>query len=339
MAEVKGQVETQPALTQLNPHEAVQLIAEMIEKSDSGEQPRDDSGKFIKAEAEAKATPEKPETVPEEPQAEAPKPEDEQPEITPEPRRFRLKYKGEELEKEEPEVIALAQQGFDYTQKSQALAKEKEELGLKIKTEVEQRQKLYEDQMEVYKQAVLKLADPEAMGADLSKIAETDPVKAQKLFFKRIEINQALQAVQAEQQKIAQTRQFELQQQMRKQANDAIELLPTKISGWNNDLYGKILKAGIDEYGFKPDEVNAITDPRAIQVLNDARQWREYQAAKPKSMEKRIAAVPKVSKPGTTEKADPNASKLKESMARLDKSGTRGDAVDVVRQLIESGKL
>jgi hypothetical protein len=335
-----GQAPAQPAIPEsLNPHEASALLAQMLEAEDKTDaQPRDDKGKFAKPETQQ--TPEKAETPPGEAKAEETAPAEETPEITPEVRRFKLKYKGEELEKEEPEVIALAQQGFDYTQKSQALAKEREELALKVKTEVEQRQKHYEEQLEVYKQSVLKLADPEALSADLNKLSETDPVKAQQLFFKRLEINQALQAVQAEQQKIAQAKQVEFQGALEKQAKEAVETLQTKIPGWSTDLYGKILKTGIDSYGFKQQEVNAITDPRAIEVLNDARQWREYLAAKPKTVDKKVPPVaPKVQKPGAGDSTEPKANKIQEGMARLSKSGSRTDAVDLVREMIDQGKL
>ena len=41
------------------------------------------------------------------------------------PRKLKLTHNGEEIEKDETEVIALAQQGFDYTQKTQKLAEER----------------------------------------------------------------------------------------------------------------------------------------------------------------------------------------------------------------------
>jgi hypothetical protein len=74
-------------------------------------------------------------------------------------------------------------------------------------------------------------------------------------------------------------------------------------------------------------------------VLNDALKWREYQSAKPKTVEKRVAQVPKVQKPGTVEKTNPDADRFGKSMARLEKTGKRDDAVDAVRMLIEAGKL
>jgi hypothetical protein len=337
MAEAQGQVETQPALSALNPSEAVAELASQIEAEET---PRDDRGKFVSktpaTEEEATAKPEKEAEAEDE---EAPVQEQTQEEAKAEARRLKLKYKGEEKEVDEAEAIELAQKGFDYTQKSQALAKEREELSAKAKAAEEAARSRYEQQLEIQKQTVLKLVDQEALNADLNKLALEDPARAQQLFFKKIQIQQTLAQIEAAQQQVYQQRQAEMQEAMSKQAKEAVERLQERIPGWNNDLYGKILKGASESYGFQSNEVNAITDHRAIEVLHDALKWREFQAAKPKTVEKRVAAVPKVQKPGTTEKADPKANRIQESMARLNKSGSRQDAQDAILAMMEAGRL
>jgi hypothetical protein len=336
VADVQGQVETQPALQPMNPHEAVQHISAMIQQEENPAPVRDEKGKFAKPEAPTEEA--QPETEAPEVKAEEPQPEEDQPEAQPEPRKLKLKYKGEDKEVDEAEAVELAQKGYDYTQKSQALAKEREELAAKVKAETEQAVKQYETQLEVHKQAVLKLADPEALSADLNKLSLEDPARAQQLFFKRLQIHQTLQDIHAEQQRIAQARETEAQASKAKKISEARETIQREIPQWNQEVYGKILKTAVDS-GATPQEANAITDPWQIKVLNEARQWRELQAAKPKTVDKRVAAVPKVQKPGTAEKTSPNADKLKESVARLTKTGDRNAAVDVVRHMIESGHL
>lgn len=338
MAEAQGQEVTQPALSALNPSEAVAELASQIEAEET---PRDDKGKFVsKTPAteteEATAKPQEAEAQAEE---EAPAPEQTQEEAKAEARRLKLKYKGEEKEVDEAEAIELAQKGFDYTQKSQALAKEREELSAKAKAAEEAARSRYEQQLEIQKQTVLKLVDQEALNADLNKLALEDPARAQQLFFKKIQIQQTLAQIEAAQQQVYQQRQAEMQEAMSKQAKEAVEKLQERIPGWNNDLYGKILKGASESYGFQSNEVNAITDHRAIEVLHDALKWREFQAAKPKTVEKRVASVPKVQKPGTTEKADPKANRIQESMARLNKSGSRQDAQDAILAMMEAGRL
>lgn len=332
--EVQGQAVEQPAALQvpesMNQAEAVNFFEEAFAKADeAATKPRDETtGKFVpkaKPEGEAPAEEAKAEEAPLEEEAPVEK------------RRFKLKYKGEEIEKDEDEVISLAQQGHDYTQKSQALAKEREELSVKIRQEVEARQKEYEQRLEVHKRALEKMAGLEDV--DLNKLSQEDPVRAQQEFFKRVSFNQQLQQIHAEQQQIAQQRTQEAQAAIRKQAETSVETLQTKIPGWGQDLYGKVLKSGVSNYGFQQQEVNAITDHRAIEVLHDAMKWRELKAAKPQTVDKRVAAVPKVTKPGTTEKADPKAQKLQDGLSKLSKSGHRNDAVDYFAELMEQKRI
>lgn len=334
--EAQGQAVAQPADESLNQFQAQSLIAASLEVQES-ETPRDEKGKFAKAKpAEAEAKPEEEaEAKPEEAEA---APEEEQPEIKPEPRRFKLKYKGEELEKDENEVISLAQQGYDYTQKSQALAKERDELPVKLKAEVDAKTKQYEDQLETFKQAVIRLADPEAISADLNKLSLEDPARAQQLFFKRMQIQQTLQGIHVEQQRIAQTKSQEVEAAKQKQLQEAVEAVQREVPGWGQELYGKILKTATSN-GYTQQEANAITDHRHIKVLDKARQWDEYVAAKPKTVDKRVAAVPKVQKPGSAEKPNPKAESMKAGMERLEKTGRRDDAVDLVTQLLKDGRL
>jgi hypothetical protein len=334
--EATGQEVTQPTIPEsLNPAEAIGILAQALEAEGKPEAPRNEKGQF---KSEAKTEEAKPETEAPEVKAEEPKPEEEQPEITPEPRKFKLRYKGEEREVDEPEAIELAQKGFDYTQKSQALAKEREELGAKVKAEQETQRTAYEQRLELHKQAVLALSGVKSM-AQIEELAKTDPAGAQQEFLRAIAVNQRVQAIEAEQQNIANQKKAEAQESFTKQARETVEKLQERIPGWNNDLYGKILKGAVDQYGFDAKDVNAINDHRAIKVLNDALKWREYQSAKPKTVEKRVAQVPKVQKPGTVEKTNPDADRFGKSMARLEKTGKRDDAVDAVRMLIEAGKL
>lgn len=316
-----GQGNTQPFGSD---DEAAQAALAILQKDPefASEKPRDEAGKFKANEVKTETA--TPETEAAEVKTEEPQTEEEQQTATPEPRKLKLKYKGEELEKDESEVIDLAQKGYDYHRNIQAIQKEREEIATKIKAEIDAKSKHYEDQLEIHKQAVLKLADREALNADLNKLAESDPARAQQLFFKRLEINQALQGIAAEQQRIHAQRNEEQRTNYQKQVREAQETLQSDIPGWGQELYGKVLKTG-EEYGFKKEEVNAITDPRAIKVLNDARQWRELKAAKPSTVDKKVASVPKVVKPGTAEKSDPNADKWKQGMDALKKSGGKDD--------------
>jgi hypothetical protein len=328
--EVTGQPAAEPSFEEM----AASVAKGILQAEEGPVTPRDETGKFTKAQPETEAK----EEQPEETQEEATETEaEEQPQ--PEKRTYKVRVKsedGSDLEEEvdEDTLISGYMKDRDYRAKTAQLAREREAAQAKIKEAVEPKLREYETQLETYKQAVLKLADPEAMSADLNKLAETDPARAQLLFFKRLEINQTLQAVAQEQHKIATQRQQEMQESMQKQAREAIDALQRDIPGWSNELYGKVLKTGKDQYGFKAEEVNAITDPRAIKVLHDAMKYQELKAAKPQ-VGKKVVTVPKVVKPGTTsEKSDPVAEKWNEGMAKLKKSGRTEDAVAVAKLML-----
>lgn len=342
MAEaVQGQEATQPLPDSLNEYEAVGILSKVIdaEENPQPEKPRDEKGKFTKKEAEAPTDEAQPETEAAEESAEEAEPEVQEEEAQPPQWKPKLKYKGEEKEVSPEEAIELAQKGYDYTQKMQQLAKEREEISAKVKSEQEAARKQYEQQLEIQRQLVLKLADQEALNANLAQVAMEDPAKALQLQLRRQQISETYQAVVAEQQKIAQQREAEGRESYQKQAREAVEKLQERIPNWNNELYSKILGHAVSNYGFKQEEVNAITDHRAIEVLNDARQWREYLAAKPKTVDKRVAAVPKVQKPGTAEKPNANADRLKDTRAKLEKTGSREAAQEHFLALIEAGRL
>lgn len=242
-------------------------------------------------------------------------------EVKAEIRRLKLKYKGEELEKEEPEVIELAQKGFDYMQNIQALAKERDEFRSTSKKQLEAKVKEYDDRLQLAEQAIWQTLMPEIQSIDWNKLAQENPSEwAQKYQYVQ-GVNAKLAQIQAERQKINQQREVEQQTQMQSQAKQAVEVLQKDIPGWSNDLYAKILKSGVDS-GFDQKEVNAITDPRAIKVLWKAMQFDELQRAKAQ-VEKKVAAAPKVAKPGAGEKPDPSAEAWNKGMAKLNQSGGR----------------
>jgi len=284
---------------------------------------------------------------PKEPEAEAAKPETEAPEATEpessdappiqetkaeEARRLKLKYNGEEIEKLEPEVIELAQKGFDYTQKTQALAKEREELQQTIRSEIAAKSKAYEEKLQLAEMVIQQTLMPELQKTDWNALARDDPAQwAQKMQ----EANNAaakLNAIQAERAQLAQMRAAEQQTLRQREVREAVETLQRDIPGWNDELYGKVLKFGV-ETGFKPEVVSAITDPVTIKVLHKAMQYDALQKGKP-AVEKKVVNVPKVSKPGTVEKTDTDSDGKKQALARLRKSGSTDAAVEFAKHLL-----
>ena len=296
--------------------------------------------KEVPKETAKEATPSEPaqEAQPEETvQEEQPAQEEvstEEPQETPkETRRFKLKYKGEEIEKAEDEVITLAQQGFDYTQKSQAVAKERAEIQEKIKSSVEPTVKEYKTKLQVFEKALWQALAPEVNSTDWNALARDDPAQWAQRMQQVTNVNNVLRAVQQELSQMTQKQQQELQQASTSKVREAREALERDLPGWNDDLYQKILRSGVDDYGFQAEEVGAWVDPRAIKVLHDAMKYRTLQKTKPQ-VDKRVESVPKVIKPGTSERANPQAERYQKAMADLKKTGRTDEAMRVARLLV-----
>lgn len=129
--------------------------------------------------------------------------------------------------------------------------------------------------------------------------------------------------------RISQFQQFkaqETQQALSEAQRKAAEELsgPNGIKGFGRELVQKWNKTGRD-YGFSDQELNGITDPRMLRVLNDAMQYRDLQAKKPGAVAKVNAAPVKppkqiASKPASNYERDLKAHKAKptvDSLARL----------------------
>ena len=84
------------------------------------------------------------------------------------------------------------------------------------------------------------------------------------------------------------------------------------------------------EYGFSQDELGGITDARAVQVLNDARRWRELQASKGQATQKADKARPVV-KPGA-KKTNSKVNQRDKAKQRLKQTGRIDDAIDLLFQ-------
>lgn len=83
-----------------------------------------------------------------------------------------------------------------------------------------------------------------------------------------------------------------------------------------------LVKVGSEAYGFSAEELGAITDARAVQVLHDAAKWRELQTGKAKAQKKPTA--PRNVKPGG-KRTEPAQVVRKKKLAQAKKSGSLDD--------------
>ena len=290
----------------------------------------------LEAEAEAEVPEEgtEEEATDEEPEAEAE--EEEQSEEDEVPAILKLKVNGEEVEKPLDEVVALAQQGLDYTQKTQQVAEQRKELE-DYANAIKAQEEVFKQEVELQNVLINEVAQITALDQKLAayqnvnwqQLSDNDFVEAQKLFFTynqlQQERNQLVSQFEAKKQEVV-TKQSQL---MSEKIAKGKEILAKEIPNWSPETNQALLSTGKD-YGFTDAELNAIVDPRHVKVLHDAMQWRKLQQNS--TVKKKVSSAKPVVKPGakdTKAEANSNVRQLRESLRKTGKS-------DMAAKLIEN---
>ena len=285
-------------------------------------------------EAEAEATEEvESEEATEEPDEEVEEEEQSQDEV---PAILKLKVNGEDVEKPLDEVVALAQQGLDYTQKTQQVAEQRKELEAYAES-IKAQEQAFQEQMQLNNVLIEDVAKITSLDQQLNQYAnvnwqqlsDNDFVEAQKLFFSynqlQQERSQLVSQFEAKKQQVVQKQ----TQLMSEKIAKGKEILAKEIPNWSPETNQALLSTGKD-YGFSDAELNAIVDPRHVKVLHDAMQWRKLQQNS--VVKKKVSNAKPVVKPGskdTKAEANSNHRQLRESLRKTGKS-------DAAQKLIEN---
>lgn len=272
------------------------------------------------------ATEEPDEEVEEEEQSE----EDEVPAI------LKLKVNGEDVEKPLAEVVALAQQGLDYTQKTQQVAEQRKELETYAQ-QIQMQEQAFQQQVQLNNVLIEDVAKITSLDQQLNQYAnvnwnqlsDNDFVEAQKLFFTynqlQQERSQLVSQFEAKKQQVVQKQ----TQLMSEKIAKGKEVLAKEIPNWSPETNQALLSTGKD-YGFSDAELNSIVDPRHVKVLHDAMQWRKLQQNS--VVKKKVSNAKPVVKPGskdTKAEANSNHRQLREQLRKTGKS-------DAATKLIEN---
>ena len=285
-------------------------------------------------EAEAEATEEvESEEATEEPDEEVEEEEQSQDEV---PAILKLKVNGEDVEKPLDEVVALAQQGLDYTQKTQQVAEQRKELEAYAES-IKAQEQAFQEQMQLNNVLIEDVAKITSLDQQLNQYAnvnwqdlsDNDFVEAQKHFFTynqlQQERSQLVSQFEAKKQQVVQKQ----SQLMAEKIAKGKEVLAKEIPNWSPETNQALLSTGKD-YGFSDAELNSIVDPRHVKVLHDAMQWRKLQQNS--VVKKKVSNAKPVVKPGskdTKAEANSNHRQLRESLRKTGKS-------DAAQKLIEN---
>lgn len=274
-----------------------------------------------------------------EPEADAEQEAEDSDEEPAEVRRFKLKRGEEEVEADEPEVIELAQKGYDYTKKTQALAEERKQV--EERAQAIQAQEQYLASQYQLQQALIKdVAKVEALndqiaeyeGLDWQGLSDSDPVQAQKLFFQYQQLTTKRQQAAHELNKKQGEAQAIRNQRMQQMLADGYKQLSKDIPDWNADK-AKLIRESVKAFGFNDNELSNLYDPRIVRLMHDAVQYRLLQQSR-SEVSKKVASKPPVVKPGGKDAKVANRSRDADIRAQLKKSGSGDLAAQLIERLL-----
>lgn len=171
----------------------------------------------------------------------------------------------------------------DYTRKTQEVA----ELRKTVEATLQQVQQV----TQLEQQAAIAIGTIDAQIADFNTIdwdawEDTDPIAAQRAWRQFGQLKESRGAALNQYQQAQQQRTFVQQQETAKLIEQGQRELAASIPEWGPEKATALLTHANKAYGFAPEELNGITDPRMIKVLNDAFQFR--QASKTQQVVKKV---------------------------------------------------
>jgi len=241
---------------------------------------------------------------------------------------IKLKVNGEEIEKPLDEIVALAQQGLDYTQKTQQVSEQRKELEALQEQIIAQQQELQQGAQlsgalveDVAKITSLDQQLAQYQNVDWQRLSDSNVVEAQKLFFQYNQLQQERSNAVSQFEAKRQQALSQQQQIIADKVQKGREQLAKEIPNWSQETTQEIVSVG-KEYGFTDNELNAIIDPRHVRVLHDAMQWRKLKS-KNSVTKKKVASAKPVVKPGSKDPskvANSNVTKIREQLRKSGKS-------------------
>lgn len=234
------------------------------------------------------------------------------------------------------EQIRLMQQGFDYTQKTQALSAKDRTVGEQLQRLAQVDQVVPQLQNQLAQVKALETQLQAFQGVNWVAEAQADPSRYAQLRAQfdvlRDTYGQAVSAYQRMDGAVKQQLQHVAAQRLQAEAQRLPELVPewkdtAKLEGAKQ----AISKHFAEAYGIDPAELNANADTAVkVAVLYKAMKYDQLVKSKA-DKSKTLRKVPPVTVPGAAQPASTTkGEKLKQAEQRLRKNGTMEDAVAVL---------
>lgn len=250
----------------------------------------------------------------------------EEPPSPPEPVKFKVKYKGQELEVNEDELKA------GYTRKVDWDASRAEIEADKAKIAAERNH--YAQQLQTFipglqQQIAAEFADIKTIN-DVQTMAAEDPARFTKWQARQLMLAQA----QSEQQRVSALQQKEQEDAWQKRVSEEAKKLGEHIPEFKDESkrepFMQRLRGYLkSEIGYSEDEISRAADHRDIIIAEKARKWDEAEKAK-KAV--KTADVPTPVKPGRATSPAGKGEEINAARGALKKSGSLGAFADVLKR-------
>ena len=245
---------------------------------------------------------------------------------------YRVLVDGKEMQIPLDELLSGYQRGSSFTQKSQALADERNAFADQ-QTALGQERQTYASVLQQLRQQMESAAQP---NIDWDTLERQDPLQYLKLKQMERDRGEQIQAVQEEQVRMQQLLQGQQSEELEKRLSQERTMVLEKIPEWSDsdlqaDEQRKLLEYG-KTLGFSDEELGQIYDHRALIALRDA--WRYNQLT---NGEKVQAAKSKIgsAKAGNKETSQRVRSRKQKAMRqKLKTTGKVDDAAALFGELL-----
>jgi hypothetical protein len=247
---------------------------------------------------------------------------------------YSVKVAGEEKELTLTELKSLAQQGADYTKKTQQVAEQRKALEAES-VAIDQARQLRDAYAERLQAMEQLLSSPE-QSENLEYLKESDPIGYAVRVAEISQQKEQLQAIQAERYRIAEQQQAEqqhaLQGYIAQQAARLSEVLPEYSDPVKGEALRSELRSFAKDIGFTDQELSMVRDSRQVLALHKAMLYDKLQKSKP-DVNKRVNEATKTIKSGNSVKPA-TSDQVKKQQAQLKNSGKVRDAAKLFESFL-----
>jgi hypothetical protein len=281
---------------------------------------------------------EAPEAEPQEEEVEATEEEQEDTETEEEEQpRYKVKAAGEEKEVTLDELVKGYQLGADYTKKTTEVAEQRK--AVEADRQAIEEAKYARDTYAQRLQAIEEFIVAQSPQEDLNLLKENDPIGYAVKVAELSERKDQLQAIRAEQYRIAQVQQSEqaraMSDRVAQEASKLAQVLPEFSDPAKGDNFRKEIRSYGKTLGFTDEELSQVYDSRHVLTLQKAMMYDKLQKSKP-AITKKVNEAPRMLRAGTSGgNKQSDAQKLTQQKTQLRNSGKVRDAAALFEQFLE----